>query len=168
MVRRALNDALDIGEEFYVWEMATAVAERVPSASIPSISRMCKKAKTTTKRFLEEYKQKGALPEQARGAEGRGLTVYCDADTLKQFGSGLALEAFITAHLSRVKPGDYVALLDYIQETPEHEELIQAIRSHLRDAACSDDDRLRPPLPAFDRAIAQGRSRQRRVHSGHG
>jgi hypothetical protein len=28
----------------------------------------------------------------------------------------------------------YLAFLNYIQETPEHEELIQAIRSHLRDA----------------------------------
>src|SRR5205814_6051328 len=55
-------------------------------------------------------------------------------ETLKQFGSSLALEAFVTAHLGRVKAGDYVALLNYIQETPEHEELIQAMRSHLRDA----------------------------------
>lgn len=133
VVRRVLNDALDIGEEFYVWEMATAVAGvclGINSFDQPNVQE----SKDNTKRFLEEFKQKGALPEQARGAEGRGLTVYCDAETLKQFGSGLALEAFITTHLGRVKAGDYLALLDYIQETPEHEELIQAIRSHLRDA----------------------------------
>jgi hypothetical protein len=33
-----------------------------------------------------------------------------------------------------VKAGDYVALLDYIQETGEHEALVQAIRLHLRNA----------------------------------
>ncbi len=38
------------------------------------------------------------------------------------------------AHLSRAHAGDYIAMLDYIMETPEHEDLIQAIRTHLRDA----------------------------------
>ena len=37
------------------------------------------------------------------------------------------------AHLARIKPGDYVALLDYFEETDENEELVQSIRTHLRD-----------------------------------
>jgi transaldolase/glucose-6-phosphate isomerase len=40
----------------------------------------------------------------------------------------------IVAHLKRAGAGDYVALLDYIQETAAHEQLIQQIRHHLRDA----------------------------------
>ena len=133
VVRRVLHDTLDLGEEFYAWEIATAVAGAclgINSFDQPNVQE----SKDNTKRFLEEFKQKGALPEQARGAEANGMTVYCDAETLNQFGSGLTLEAFVTAHLGRIKAGDYVALLDYIQETPEHEELIQSIRSHLRDA----------------------------------
>ena len=45
-----------------------------------------------------------------------------------------AIDQHIVAHLKRVKADDYVALLDYIQETGEHDTLIQAIRTHLRDA----------------------------------
>jgi hypothetical protein len=33
-----------------------------------------------------------------------------------------------------VKSGDYIALLNYIEETPDHEAVIQEIRQHLRDA----------------------------------
>jgi hypothetical protein len=40
----------------------------------------------------------------------------------------------LEAHLSRAGAGDYIALLNYIEETPEHEALIQAIRTSLRDA----------------------------------
>jgi len=133
VVRRTLHDTLDLGEEFYVWEMATAVAGAVIGINTfdqPNVQE----SKDNTKQLLEEYKAKGALPEQQLAAEGLGLKAFCDAETQQQLGAGLALDAFVTAHLNRAHPGDYVALLDYIQETPEHESLIQAIRTHLRDA----------------------------------
>jgi transaldolase/glucose-6-phosphate isomerase len=133
VVRRVLNDTLDLGEEFYVWEMATAVAGAVLGIN-PLDQPNVQESKDNTRRLLEEYKKNGALVEQTRGAAGRGLTVFCDAETVTQLGAGLSLEAFITAHFNRVKAGDYVALLDYIQETAEHEQLIQSIRTHLRDA----------------------------------
>src|SRR6185437_5183599 len=41
---------------------------------------------------------------------------------------------FIVKHLARSHAGDYVAMLDYIQETDEHEELMQSSRTHLRDS----------------------------------
>jgi hypothetical protein len=80
------------------------------------------------------YKKQGELPDQELAAEGSGLKGYCDAETREQLGAGLSLDAFITAHLKRAHAGDYVAMLDYIQETSEHEQVIQAIRTHLRDA----------------------------------
>jgi transaldolase / glucose-6-phosphate isomerase len=133
VVRRRLNDLLDLGEEFYLWEMATAVAGAIIGINAfdqPNVQE----SKDNTKRLLEEYKRKGSLPEQELGAEGRGLRAYCDAETITELGPGLPLDQFVTAHFGRAHAGDYVAMLDYIQETPEHEELIQAIRTHLRDA----------------------------------
>lgn len=131
VVRRTLNDPLDLGEEFYVWELSTAVAGAVigiNSFDQPNVQE----SKDNTKRLLEEYKQNGALPAQNLGAEGHGLTVFCEAETSQALGQ-LPLDQFIVAHLKRAGAGDYVALLDYIQETPEHDEMIQAIRSRLRD-----------------------------------
>ncbi|HYV03910.1 MAG TPA: transaldolase, partial [Blastocatellia bacterium] len=133
VVRRTLHDALDLGEEFYLWELATAVAGAVlgiDSFDQPNVQE----SKDNTKHFLEVYKKEGELPDQELGAEGHRLKVYCDAETRDQLGAAKSLDAFITAHLGRAHAGDYVALLDYIQETSEHEQVIQAIRTHLRDA----------------------------------
>jgi transaldolase / glucose-6-phosphate isomerase len=133
VVRRRLHDLLDLGEEFYLWEMATAVAGAIVGINAfdqPNVQE----SKDYTKAFLEVYKKNGSLPDQELGSEGRGVKAYCDAETIGQLGSGVSIEGFITAHLGRAHADDYVAMLDYIMETPEHEELVQAIRTHLRDA----------------------------------
>jgi transaldolase/glucose-6-phosphate isomerase len=133
VVRRALHDPLDLGEEFYLWEMATAIAGRILGIN-PFDQPNVQESKDNTRRLLEEYKKNGELPEQEVAAEGRGLIAYAERETIDQLGAGASLDEFVTRHLGRVGESDYVALLDYIQETPEHEEIIQAIRSHLRDA----------------------------------
>jgi transaldolase/glucose-6-phosphate isomerase len=133
VVRRRLHDLLDLGEEFFLWEMATAVAGAIigiNSFDQPNVHE----SKDNTRHYLEVYKKNGSLPDQELGSEGRGLKAYCDGETLGKLGSGAAIEGFITAHLGRAHAGDYIAMLDYIMETPEHEEVIQAIRTHLRDA----------------------------------
>jgi transaldolase/glucose-6-phosphate isomerase len=133
VVRRRLHDLLDVGEEFYLWEMATAVAGAIigiDSFDQPNVQE----SKDNTKHFLEVYKKNGSLPDQELGSEGRGLKAYCDAETIAELGAGVSIEGFVTAHLRRAHAGDYIAMLDYIMETPEHEEVIQAIRTHLRDA----------------------------------
>jgi transaldolase/glucose-6-phosphate isomerase len=132
VVRRTLNDTLDLGEEFYVWELATAIAGKILGID-PFDQPNVQESKDNTKRLLEEYKKNGALPAQELGTEGQGLKVFCEAETRTELGE-LPLDQFITAHLKRAGAGDYVALLDYIQETAEHDKLIQAIRTHLRDA----------------------------------
>ncbi|HKC87610.1 MAG TPA: bifunctional transaldolase/phosoglucose isomerase, partial [Blastocatellia bacterium] len=133
VVRRVMNDTLDLGEEFYIWEMATAVAGAVMGIN-PFDQPNVQESKDNTKLLLEDFKRDGHLPEQTLAVEGRGLKVYCDEETIQELGKNKTIETFIAAHLKRVKPGDYIAMLDYIRETGEHEALIQAIRTRLRDA----------------------------------
>jgi transaldolase/glucose-6-phosphate isomerase len=133
VVRRVLSDPLDLGAEFYVWEIATAVAGAIMGIN-PFDQPNVQESKDNTKRLLEEYKKNGALPEQQRGASGAGLTAFAEPETINQLGADGSLEAFVTAHLKRARAGDYIALLNYIQETDEHEQLIQTIRTHLRDS----------------------------------
>jgi glucose-6-phosphate isomerase len=131
VVRRRLTSTLDLGEEFYVWELATAVAGAcvgINAFDQPNVQE----SKDNTKRLLEVYKQNKALPEQELAADGNGLRVYCEAETREALGAS-ALADFVVAHLKRATSGDYVALLGYIQETAEHDELLQALRTHLRD-----------------------------------
>ncbi|MGE0883501.1 MAG: bifunctional transaldolase/phosoglucose isomerase [Blastocatellales bacterium] len=133
VVRRVLNDTLDIGEEFYLWEMATAIAGKITGIN-PFDQPNVQESKDNTVRLLEEFKQNGKLTEQNLATEGRGLTVRCTEATIKELGGSLTVENFIVKHLKRAAAGDYIALLDYIQETDEHEALVQSIRTHLRDA----------------------------------
>jgi glucose-6-phosphate isomerase len=133
VARRTLNDALDLGQEFYVWEMATALAGACLGIN-PFDQPNVQESKDNTKRLLEHYKQNGSLPEQELAAESDGLRVYCERETRDQLGNADSAEALIVAHLKRAGAGDYVAMLDYIQETKAHEQLIQQIRHHLRDA----------------------------------
>jgi transaldolase/glucose-6-phosphate isomerase len=60
------------------------------------------------------------------------LTLYADEQTRAEL-PGTSVGEAIKAHLARAGAGDYLAMLNYFEETPEHESVIQAIRTHLRD-----------------------------------
>jgi transaldolase/glucose-6-phosphate isomerase len=103
-----LDDALDIGEIFFTWELATAVAGAligIDAFDQPNVQE----SKDNTKRLLEEFKTSG--------------TMKTDQTQVKPDDA----EA-IGALLAGVKPGDYVALTEYFAETPERDKNIAAIR----------------------------------------
>ena len=43
------------------------------------------------------------------------------------------MEEAVRSQLATVKPGDYIAFLNFIEETPEFDQHLQKIRTHLRD-----------------------------------
>ncbi|MBV8855515.1 MAG: bifunctional transaldolase/phosoglucose isomerase [Acidobacteria bacterium] len=132
VVYRTLTDLYDLGEEFFLWEIATAVAGWRLGIN-PFDQPNVQESKDATKELLEAFKQNGKLQEQTVLAEGDGLTVYADDATRAALASNSVAEA-LKAHLQRVKPGDYIALLDYFEESEDAEGLVQQIRTHLRDA----------------------------------
>lgn len=133
VIRRVLNDTLDLGEEFYLWEIATAVAGACLAIN-PFDQPNVQESKDNTRALLAEYEQTGKFTEQTViAAETAGLTLLCDAGTARQLGAGATFEQALSAHLKRAKAGDYLAVLAYIQETDDHDALLQAIRTRLRD-----------------------------------
>src|SRR5215217_3909527 len=129
VVYRTLTDLYDLGEEFFLWEIATAVAGWRLSIN-PFDQPNVQESKDATKELLEAFKQNGKLQEQTVVAEGEGLTVYADDAAL----AADSVPGIFKAHLGRVKPGDYIALLDYFEESEDAEGIVQQIRTHLRDA----------------------------------
>ncbi|HYP00410.1 MAG TPA: bifunctional transaldolase/phosoglucose isomerase, partial [Pyrinomonadaceae bacterium] len=132
VVYRTLTDLYDLGEEFFLWEIATAFAGWRLGIN-PFDQPNVQESKDATKELLEAYARDGKLQEQGVLASDDVLTLYADEKTRGELPNSSVGEA-IKAHLARAGAGDYIALLDYIEETPEHEQIIQAIRSHLRDA----------------------------------
>jgi hypothetical protein len=133
VVRILLNDLYDIGEEFFLWEIATAVAGWRIGIN-PFDQPNVQESKDATKELLDTYTRDGKLPEQGVLATDGVLTIYAD-DATRAALPGDSTAAAINAHLARAGAGDYVAMLDYIEETPEHEALIQQIRAHIRNAS---------------------------------
>ncbi len=132
VVRRSLCDLYDLGEEFFLWEIATAFAGwrlGIDPFDQPNVQE----SKDATKELLEAYARAGKLQEQTALAADGALTIYADDNARSSLPSGSFAE-ILKAHLARAKAGDYVALLDYFEETDEIEQLIQSIRTHLRDA----------------------------------
>jgi transaldolase/glucose-6-phosphate isomerase len=132
VVYRTLTDIYDLGEEFFLWEIATAFAGWRLGIN-PFDQPNVQESKDATKELLEAFTRDGRLQEQAVLATDGTLTVYADDKTIAALSASSVGEA-IKAHLARVKPGDYIAMLDYIEETPEHDAEIQAVRTRLRDA----------------------------------
>ena len=125
VLRRTLSDPLDLGAEFYVWELATAIAGwflQINPFDQPNVQE----SKDNTKRLLEEFKSKGSLPSLPRLGGSEGLEIFGAADR-----AGGDAAAVLARLLGSARDGDYVALLAYIPETDARNETFGAIRSSL-------------------------------------
>jgi transaldolase/glucose-6-phosphate isomerase len=131
VVYRTLTDLYDLGEEFFLWEIATAFAGWRLGIN-PFDQPNVQESKDATKELLEKFAAEGKLNEQPVLVTDGTLTVHADETTIAALPSSSVLEA-LRGHLARAGAGDYIALLNYIEETPENESLIQQMRTHLRD-----------------------------------
>jgi hypothetical protein len=131
VVYRTLTDLYDLGEEFFLWEIATAFAGWRLGIN-PFDQPNVQESKEATKELLEYFSAHGRLQEQTMLVSDGTLTVYADEQARIQLPTSSVLDA-MRRHLAGVRQGDYIALLNYIEETTEIEGIIQAIRTHLRD-----------------------------------
>src|SRR6185437_385782 len=131
VVYRELANIYDLGAEFFLWEMATAFAGWRLGIN-PFDQPNVQESKDATKALLEKYKQDGKLPEQPALASDGQLTVYGVEE--RESSPALSVPEALRAYCANIKPGDYVALLAYIEEAPEVEAVIREIRMSLRKA----------------------------------
>jgi transaldolase / glucose-6-phosphate isomerase len=133
VLRHTLHDPLDLGEEFFLWEFATAIAGSVIGIDAfdqPNVQE----SKDNTKRLLGEYVQNGSLAQQKLIIAEESMRIFGDEatrDLLRRGGS--SMQEIVNAHLARIKPGDYFALTQYIEELGNYESLLQQLRIAVRD-----------------------------------
>jgi glucose-6-phosphate isomerase len=128
VVHRVLNDLYDLGAEFFIWEIATAFAGWRLGIN-PFDQPNVQESKDATKALLEKYKSDGQLPEQKASAKDGQLTVYASGPPAAE-----SVQEVLRAHCAQIKSGDYVALLAYLEETPEHSAALEEIRVTVREA----------------------------------
>jgi glucose-6-phosphate isomerase len=136
VVRIDVAGIYDIGQEFFRWEIATAVAGSILGINAfnqPDVEA----SKIATRDLTTEYEKNGRLPEEKPLWEENGIQLFTDdrnAAKLRSLaGNKISLSELIGAHLSQLAAGDYFALLGYLQMNAEHEGALQAIRHTVRD-----------------------------------
>jgi transaldolase/glucose-6-phosphate isomerase len=126
----------DLGQEFFRWEIATAVAGSIIGIN-PFDQPDVEASKAVTRQLTAEYEKSGSLPAETPFFEQDGIKLFADernAQNLKKVGGANAnLAGFLRAHLSQLGAGDYFALLAYVQMNAAHEDALQAIRHSVRD-----------------------------------
>jgi transaldolase/glucose-6-phosphate isomerase len=136
VVRIVVADVYDLGQEFFRWEIATAVAGAIIGIN-PFDQPDVEASKIVTKSLTSEYEKKGSLPAEKPVLEDGGVKLFTDeknaAELKKAAGGDSSLAGYMKAHLSRIGAGDYFALLGYIQMNAEHEKRLQEIRHVIRD-----------------------------------
>jgi transaldolase / glucose-6-phosphate isomerase len=134
-----LRDKYDVGAEFFRWEFATAVAGMVLKIN-PFDEPNVTESKNNTNRLLETFKSEGKLPQSQPVLTEDGVSLYADEQTGKLLQDLCAQHAYnaselagmLAAFLSLSRSGDYVALMAYLQQTPDTEETLELIRRKLR------------------------------------
>jgi glucose-6-phosphate isomerase len=136
VVEIELADTYDLGQEFFRWEIATAVAGSILKIN-PFNQPDVEASKIVTRQLTEAYEKTGRLPEESPIFDQGGIKLFTDernAANLKELaGSDRSLTGFLRAHLSQLKPGDYMALLAYIEMNGAHEKKLQTMRHAVRD-----------------------------------
>jgi transaldolase/glucose-6-phosphate isomerase len=132
VVRIHLDDIYDLGGQFFLWEMATAVAGSRIGIN-PFDQPNVEAAKKLAQKMVQMYQDEGKLPEPIPANQSNGIGVYAD---FKAGSLGEALQGF----LSQAQPGDdhgagrsYVALQAYVEPTPETDEALKNLRVRIRD-----------------------------------
>ena len=171
VARIRVKDIWHIGQEFFRWEIATAVAGSIIGID-PFNQPDVEASKDKTRALTDAYEKSHRLPEEQPVFRENGVALYADPRNAAELGRHNTLSGYLKSHFGRVhaggKSGDYVALLAYIERNDgAHAGLDRDAHPHPRQDPCRDLPRLRTALPAFDRAGLQRRPEFRRVPAGH-
>jgi transaldolase/glucose-6-phosphate isomerase len=111
IVRLRLRDLYDLGDQFFLWEMATAVAGYrlgINPFNQPNVEA----AKVLARQAVAAYAESGALPDDEPASLDRGALI---------------------GFLALAQAGDYISLQAYVQPAAETDAALQALRLRLRD-----------------------------------
>ncbi len=144
VVRIVMKSIDHIGQEFFRFEMATAVAGAILGIN-PFNQPDVEDAKIKTRELTAAFEKSGTLPPERPVVSSVHADLYTDqhnAADLRNAGADGDLGSWLKAHLSRSGEGDYLALLAYIERDRGHIDALQKIRVALRDkrhlATCAE------------------------------
>ena len=133
VIRITLPNVYTLGQEFFRWEIATAVAGSIIGINAfnqPDVEA----SKIETKKLTSQYESTGSLPAESPFFTSKDAKLFADERNTAALSGGKTLGEVLKTHLSRIGAGDYFAVLGYIPMNTENEKALQAIRHSVRDS----------------------------------
>ncbi len=131
VIEIVLEEKMNLGQEFFRWEFATAVAGAIMKIN-PFNQPDVEAAKIEAKKLTEEYEATGELPAETAFFEDGKIKLFTSAEyaeSLEKFIEGdKTLKKYLAAHLAHIQENDYFAVLAYIERNAENQKLLQEIR----------------------------------------
>src|SRR5580698_4549916 len=131
VIRLAMNDAYDVGEQFYLWEIAVAAAGvilEIDAFDQPNVQE----SKDNTVALLDEYGRNGRFDEPKANVESHDFDVTYLSGSNAIHASN-AVQA-LAGLFGQLKPHDYTAITAYIARNQSHTALLDELRLKIRDA----------------------------------
>ena len=136
VARISVKDIWHIGQEFFRWEIATAVAGAIIGID-PFNQPDVEASKDKTRALTDDYEKTHCLPGETPVFRENGLALYADPRNAGELGRHNTLTGYLKSHFGRVhagaKSGDYVALLAYIERNEAHTQALTAMRTRICD-----------------------------------
>jgi transaldolase/glucose-6-phosphate isomerase len=143
VARIRVRDIWHIGQEFFRWEIATAVAGAIIGIN-PFDQPDVEASKDKTRALTAEYEKTHRLTEQEPIFRENGLALYADPRNASELGRHNTLAGYLKSHFGRVHARLYRA-----QRCPHRRAQHDAGR-HSRSHPCGDLSGLWSAFPAFD------------------
>ena len=132
----SIEDPYNLGQEFFRWEIATATAGSILKIN-PFDQPDVEASKIAARALTDAFEDGGELPVETPIFEEGGIQLFTDERNAKvlsdRAGKSPSFDGYLLAHLNSLRPGDYFALLAYIEMNVEHEAELQEIRRAVRD-----------------------------------
>ncbi len=142
MINIELENLYGVGQEFFRWEFATAVAGAIMEIN-PFDQPDVESAKIEARKITDAYEKSGTLPDEHPFFENDGISLFSSSDYAAELGNVVeekTIASFLEAHLWNIAENDYFAILAYIEMDAEHEQILQQIRTqvleHYNVATC--------------------------------
>lgn len=118
-------DLPDLGGQFWLWEMATAIAGQrlgIQPFDQPNVDA----SKLQARKMMAAYQQEGQLPETLPALQEDGVAVYGEVQAH-------SLAEVWSRFIDQARPGTYITVQAYVPPAEDTDASLLALRNRLRD-----------------------------------
>ncbi|MBZ5628464.1 MAG: bifunctional transaldolase/phosoglucose isomerase [Acidobacteriia bacterium] len=130
VVRIAVQHQYSLGEEFFRWEIATAVAGSVIGIN-PFNQPDVEASKVKTRELMNA--PTGSARNETPVFKSNGISIFAAARAASARSGANSLSSVLNQFFASARPGDYCAILTYLNPTKNVTEMVQEIRRAILD-----------------------------------